>query len=342
MPIHGSGTDIQGGSQPWANLNNMVSNNRHGSFLVGVLPFVEQQALWEQISAPLANPGGTPNPWQAMGPGPAVIAYGPWATEISTFRCPSDPGFGLPALGRTNYAACMGDSSVMTREGSIYVQVLPGATMPYTANNTTQADRSRMVHRGMFLMFSPMGFKHTLDGLANTVMCGELATDLGDADNRTSRPGAAFADTGSGRSECRTNPKWQYQHHNPLRPKFWNPAAAATVSATSARGYRWHDCYPMFTQVHTILPPNSSLCTGFNDSHDQTVTVSSRHQGGAHVLMGDGAVKFVTDSMEAGNSNAPMISYHGTPVTVPGAPSPYGLWGALGTRGNREVISTHF
>jgi prepilin-type processing-associated H-X9-DG protein len=173
-------------------------------------------------------------------------------------------------------------------------------------------------------------------------MCGELATDLGDADNRTSRPGAAFSDTGSGRAECRLNPKWQYQHHDPLRPSFWSPAASATVSATSARGFRWHDCHPLFSQVHTILPPNSGLCTGFNDSHDQTVTVSSRHQGGAHVLMGDGAVKFVTDSIEAGNSNRQMTSYHNPTATPAGEQSPYGLWGSLGTRGAKEVIDKEF
>ncbi len=343
LPIHGNGTDIPGGSQPYANLSSNVSSNRHGSFLVAILPFVEQQALWEQIANPLANPGGTPARWQAMGPGPAVIAYSPWATEIPGYRCPSDPGVGLPALGRTNYGACMGDSSVMTREGSINVNtVANGATVPYTANNSTLAENARITHRGMFELFSSMNFRDTLDGLANTVMAGELATDLGDADNRTSRPGAAFADTGSGRNECRKDPKWQYQHHDPQRPRFWIPAAAATVSATSARGYRWHDCYPMFSQVHTILPPNSSLCTGFNDTHDLTASVSSRHQGGAHVLMGDGAVKFITDSIEAGNSSQAMISYHATPATAPGDKSPYGLWGSLGTRGSREVISESF
>jgi prepilin-type N-terminal cleavage/methylation domain-containing protein/prepilin-type processing-associated H-X9-DG protein len=343
LPIHGNGTDIPGGSAPWANLGNTRSNNRHGSFLIAVLPFVEQQALWEQISNPLANPGGTPNPWQAMGPGPAVIAYGPWGTELPGYRCPSDPGVGLPALGRTNYGACTGDSSVMSREGAVFVQtVANGATMPYSINNSQQAERSRMVHRGMFVLFSKMNFRDTLDGLANTIMCGELATDLGDADNRTSRPGAAFSDTGSGRAECRLNPKWQYQHHDPLRPSFWSPAASATVSATSARGFRWHDCHPLFSQVHTILPPNSGLCTGFNDSHDQTVTVSSRHQGGAHVLMGDGAVKFVTDSIEAGNSNRQMTSYHNPTATPAGEQSPYGLWGSLGTRGAKEVIDKEF
>ena len=50
--------------------------------------------------------------------------------------------------------------------------------------------------------------------------------------------------------------------------------------------------------------------------------------------MGDGAVIFMTDSVEAGNSRAEVI----TAANRAGAASPYGLWGALGTRANKEVI----
>ena len=41
-----------------------------------------------------------------------------------------------------------------------------------------------------------------------------------------------------------------------------------------------------------------------------SLPASSRHQGGAHVLMGDGAVIFMTDSVEAGDQDAPVISYY--------------------------------
>ena len=64
---------------------------------------------------------------------------------------------------------------------------------------------------------------------------------------------------------------------------------------------------------------------------------SSRHLGGAHILMGDGAIVFMTDSIDAGDGHAPTV-YRGNPIHPPGWSSPYGLWGALGTRANKEPI----
>ena len=66
-----------------------------------------------------------------MGPVPSQGRYIPWATEIPTLRCPSDPGVGLPALGRTNYAMCLGDS---------YFYSIQGETIPQSTN-TLETDR---------------------------------------------------------------------------------------------------------------------------------------------------------------------------------------------------------
>ena len=59
--------------------------------------------------------------------------------------------------------------------------------------------------------------------------------------------------------------------------------------------------------------------------------------------MGDGAVKFITDSIDAGNGNARQVSYHGQPTQpAPGSASQYGLWGSLGSRANKEIIDGEF
>jgi hypothetical protein len=55
--------------------------------------------------------------------------------------------------------------------------------------------------------------------------------------------------------------------------------------------------------------------------------------------MGDGAVIFITDSIEAGNSRAPSPYYRNAMnQSGVGEQSPYGLWGALGTRASKETI----
>jgi len=188
-------------------------------------------------------------------------------------------------------------------------------------------------------------FRDILDGLANTVMAGEIATDLGDKDARTSMPTAGGVGVTGERRNCHLNPSFMKATVDPLRPRFW--LAATTVNSTWGRGFRWHDAMPVFCQMHTILPPNAELCTdaGPGAGHGDLVsTASSRHQGGAHVLMGDGAVKFITDSIEAGNSSNPVVYLTGNAATrnQPGAQSPFGLWGALGSRASSEVIGAEF
>lgn len=71
-------------------------------------------------------------------------------------------------------------------------------------------------------------------------------------------------------------------------------------------------------------------------------STSSRHQGGTHVFMGDGAVKFITDSIESGNQSNGVVWDGGTGTQTTGSKSPYGLWGALGTRASAEVINSDF
>uniref|UniRef100_UPI003563BA8C DUF1559 family PulG-like putative transporter n=1 Tax=Novipirellula sp. TaxID=2795430 RepID=UPI003563BA8C len=91
----------------------------------------------------------------------------------------------------------------------------------------------------------------------------------------------------------------------------------------------------------------TTLPAAENHFKEMVATPSSRHQGGCHILMGDGAVKFITDSIEAGSSRntgggGAMVRLGGTGNAAPGQQSPYGLWGSLGTRASKEVIGSDF
>jgi prepilin-type N-terminal cleavage/methylation domain-containing protein/prepilin-type processing-associated H-X9-DG protein len=353
LPIHGGGTDAPGGyghplggdgpTESWWD-NRTNGNSWRLSALVGLTPFMEQQAIWEQISNPnpqdAANPG-TPfaKPFPPMGPNPSRSRYVPWVTEIPTLRCPSDPGVGLPALGRTNYAVCMGDSIDWSVRGPKNFGARTGQNPRWKMlDSSGWAQRSRAADRGIFVLHAEAKFRDILDGLANTIAMGEIATDLGDRAIKTIpvNHGSALNPP----NEVRDNPKYCADVLNeidPTRPQFWDPSANAN-QPTWGRGYRWADTWLTYSAMHTILPPNHEICSGNNAGNSGVFPPSSRHQGGCHILMADGAVVFMTDSVEAGNSRAPNVWQNGTGAAAPGSPSPYGLWGALGTKASKEIV----
>ncbi|KAA1261137.1 Type II secretion system protein G precursor [Rubripirellula obstinata] len=348
LPISGGGTTDPVTTANWR--PSETSNNGKLSWLVGLTPFIEQQAIWEQISNPMnvdalgnspPGPSGNANVqalrsganFSPMGPSPDEILYTPWATQIPALRCPSDPGTGLPSLGRTNYAASYGDSAERAHHGAWY-NPGPPAGVPIGTVNPALAEEFRSAARGFFTVHEKRRFRDILDGLSNTIAAGEIATDLGDSDART----IALS---RGWSFVRNFPPNDCDNlTDPLRPQFWNPdpAIATPVGSVDGRGFRWADHLPNFSGFFTAQPPNSPICSEQNAGLSGWYSASSRHQGGVHVLMGDGAIKFITDSVEAGDQSAGGVYKWRNP----GGESPYGFWGALGTRASKEVIDEEF
>ena len=193
--------------------------------------------------------------------------------------------------------------------------------------------------RGVFVPRLKMQFRDILDGLSNTIIAGEIATDIGDRGIMTSP-----SINNGGSAAVSNNPKTcaNLDQIDSQRPRFWRDSV--DTSTVSGRGYRWAQFMQVQTQMNTILPPNSEVCLAGNTDTHGTVPPSSRHSGGCHILMSDGAVIFMTESVEAGDPQLPTIycDITGTGADSPqpiGSPSPYGLWGALGTREGGEVIS---
>ncbi|WP_404309559.1 DUF1559 family PulG-like putative transporter [Neorhodopirellula lusitana] len=324
LPQQGTGTTV-------VSLKRSFNSTTQGnmlqlSMLVGLTPFMEQQAIWEVISNPY-NDGGSPaNVFPAMGPSLDNTDYSPWLTELPALRCPSDPGKNLPAFARTNYAACTGDSGDRLADG-------PTNGGRVNQNPFTREEESRAASRGVFITYKRTKFRDILDGLANTIIMGEIATDLGDRDART----IIAKSPGFDGDAFRDNPSSCKPLIDSARPQFWKPLQN-TQGAVDGRGYRWAFCSGMYSAMNTILPPNSEVCSHNNTRLIQIAPPSSRHQGGCHILMSDGAVKFVTDSIEAGNSTAGVVYLGGSNGQAPGSRSPYGLWGSLGSRAGKEVI----
>ncbi len=215
-----------------------------------------------------------------------------------------------------------------------------GTSWRYDGSNRFRAEQVRASVRGIFVPRKKMRFRDVLDGLANSIAGGEISTDRGDRDITTT--GSRF----NGRSNVLGNPKYceDQGQKSSERPGFWSTGADGgrqpnLTAEITMRGYRWADFRPLYTQFNTILPPNSEICLRGNHGQDGILPPSSRHQGGAHVLMADGAVIFITDSIDAGDSRAPVV-YRRDNIHQHGVEdkSPYGLWGALGTRASQETI----
>ena len=175
------------------------------------------------------------------------------------------------------------------------------------------------------------GFNDVLDGLSNTLAMGEIVVgtgnreiiadvvNLANGDDVVNLPPNTWATNGT---------------LDPERPLFYSDAAPVDGNRNHGRGRRWTDGRPQYTTFTTIRPPNSYNIARWEGNFG-LFSAASRHQGGCHVLMGDGAVKFITDSIEAGNQNT--VSYSSANPKA-GKKSPYGLWGSLGTKASKETI----
>ncbi len=349
LPTNGTGTARVPGPNGTNNFNRLFL-----SWLVPVLPYIEQQALWESISNPSlqTTPGQTipgnvvGGIWPAMGPCPWQTRYVPWVTQIPGFRCPSDPAqaLGPGQLARTNYAACLGDAADRSHNGGRNDYGFFGNKTNRDENWAVQ--RARAAQRGFFWNRNEMKFRDCLDGLSNTIAAGEVCTSGGKrevkADFVRNIPMQAAGSSALFPARCKTG-----VHIDPEAPQFYAQTATVSGSLSQSKHARWADCRAYYTAFHTMLPPNGPNCnTGNNDGNHPGIisTAGSRHTGGAHILMGDGAVIFMTDSVESGDPELPTVCVQrsGTifPITgLPGSKSGYGLWGALGTRDSSETIT---
>ncbi|MAI73696.1 MAG: hypothetical protein CMM01_22750 [Rhodopirellula sp.] len=353
FPVQLHGTD---GSQVPA-----ADNDGRLSFLVGLLPFINQIPMADAIdqeqeyaSEPsLAwesdDESQTVRLWPRNGPEPFAAGYPPWQSEVPTYRCPSDPGYGANSgfggggvKGRTNYAACLGDGCLTAATGP-YKQIK--GTLVFDEQLATQTNAAM---RGVFVPRVPTRDADITDGISYTLLLGEISTSLGDADIR-SKPGVAVE-----AEQLLNDPGlvWTVEQKRrdsgkqPLlyRPMHWDPLDDPQVTVDTGlnnaqeRGLNWVDGMPLYTGFNTILPPNRELVlSAARDDCWGVLPPSSRHQGGVNIAMVDGAVRFISDEIDAGSDHQPTV-YLGSP-TPPGSPSPYGVWGAMGTRSSSELTN---
>ena len=298
LPYRSGGTNA-----PWSIDG---SNQWRASGFVSLLPMLEQTALYEQISSPQVFNGIQYNPFGDNTRDTST--YELWASDIPTLLCPSSPQrklIGSVSFGLNHYGFSGGDSALFITN---------------SAPSTWQNAQRRV--RGPFGRRTDHRFRDVYDGLSNTIFMGEITTSTGDRTHL----GATARNQGN---QVLDSPNTCLLTLDGATRQFLPSVTVVSVS----RGQRWAGGAAPYTCVNTILPPNAPSCASGGWNAPGHYTVQSRHPGGAHVLLGDGSVQFVSESIDTGNLALP------SPDTTGGGPSPYGVWGAMGSMNGGEPIS---
>jgi prepilin-type N-terminal cleavage/methylation domain-containing protein/prepilin-type processing-associated H-X9-DG protein len=257
------------------------------SALADLNPYLEQTAIYNAMD--LSQPIYVP-PNFNISPGNQFAV----SQVVKLFLCPSDKmqpvsaAYGESIIGPTNYAVCVGSG---TTNGG------PPFGSPLNSD-------------GMFMAKDPLRITDVMDGTSNTAMMSESL--LGDGPENASGP------------TIPGSPQTVYAYTG-----FGVPISDATCAAaqlwniSNRRGFMWASGEMRCASYNHYYPPNAPQCDCV--TNDLTTYTSmafraarSRHPGGVNVLLGDGSVHFVSQSISLNT------------------------WRALSTRAGGEVLGNDF
>jgi len=292
---------------------NPQGNEERNTGLMRILPCIEQGPIYDILSQPFTAVSPPVLPWGPIrggAPGGATTAYPPYTTKIPCFICPSNPGPAATLWGISSprsYACCVGDS--------ISIIGPPG----WGASNYRTPNRGVFAVVAYPIVESDISMSSITDGTSNTILMAERV--FGASEKRSIK--GYFANNVGGLNT---------QPINCLATAsggFYLPSQS--VQTGRAVGVQWFEGAAAFTGFNTVLPPNSPSCAVDNWGDSWGVfSASSNHPGGVNVLMGDGSVRFVSETIHTGNLALPEVT---------SGESPYGVWGAMGSKSGGESVS---
>ncbi|MCA9052325.1 MAG: DUF1559 domain-containing protein [Planctomycetaceae bacterium] len=175
--------------------------------------------------------------------------------------------------------------------------------------------------RGLFGYRSAVRFADVTDGTANTIAFAEMV--IGSADPRDIRGGVALGVNVNTPQAC-----WDRLAERGRR------LTGIVRKPEAYPGGRAWDGLAYYAFMSTAVSPNGPICqSGPLDDRWGHLTASSRHSGGMQVALGDGRVTFISENVDAGDRTA--AAPDGKDQSVK---SPYGVWGALGSRAGSERV----
>ncbi|HVX63376.1 MAG TPA: DUF1559 domain-containing protein [Pirellulales bacterium] len=278
-----------------------VSNGSRMSGFVLLLPYIEMRQLFDQVVSTTPSFDGTVT-YPPYGPVPWTPQYPPWCTNIPALACPSETGLMLPT--QPSQPAPAGTTGTYGRTNYAFS----------TGDSISVVNNNNAYIRGVFGFNTRCTMANVIDGASNTIALSE----------RVFGTSALMVKGGIavGVSTVNTNPGTCLAQAT---------GGKYTGSSVQEAGLRWQDGYATWVSFNTVLPPNSPSCcntTGTCDNGTGLYSASSNHPGGVNAAMLDGSTRFVNDSISTGTGANQGLSY---PEPTSG-PSPYGVWGALGSK----------
>jgi prepilin-type N-terminal cleavage/methylation domain-containing protein/prepilin-type processing-associated H-X9-DG protein len=280
------------------------TNTARLSGWVMLLPFFEQQALYDQINSPLTI-GTVAYPAWGTPPTSDSPPYTPWTVQVNALLCPSDGnilGKTAANAGRNNYRFSVGDS----------------INRSWSRNGPPRGLFGHHFYSG-----SAISFASITDGSSNTIMLSER---LFGQETIMIRQGFA------------QQPALVTVENTPMAPApclaAINPANPRQYTGTvyNWSGRQWANGMPVRNAFNTVFPPNAPSCVSGTSAETSNVVIAptSNHPGGVNVAMGDGSVTFISETIHSGDP---------TLIEVTMGASPYGVWGALGSKAGGEAVS---
>lgn len=273
---------------------------RQYGYTTQILPFIEATTAYDTLYAGIKKAYDD----ATSKDGPAVPDnFRPWSSgttsvsvtvDIPSFTCPSD-SLRKTASGskRISYRGCRGD---------------------HWCNWDSNVAERGIFAKGTTIIVDMGGIP---DGTSNTILLSEgvigptTATDL-------AKGGQVMGLTSKKPSEC-------------LGKLNSDRTIADAATSSTAWGQRWMHGRHNWTIFMTVLPPNSVSCssnaTGGNVEENNVANAASYHSGGVNAALADGSVRFITDTIDVGGTGFTTALDNNSSST-----SPYGVWGALGTR----------
>ena len=224
-----------------------------------ILPFMDQAQLFKKLNMNL------PSAWDTIIEGRQARFY-----NVPYAKCPTDPSGPERDTNwaQTSYSGNLGSQQTPSANGGCNQFLTAGVNYETTQGNSGHGNtNNRSNISGVFGRLGPtIKFAHITDGLANTFFVGEILSDCHD------HTAGWWHFNGMGNAHASTSA--------PLNIMCSCPSLNGATAATAPQ------CFPGGTDCRA--QSNWNYSWGFK----------SKHQGGAHFLMGDGTVRFINQNLD--------------------------------------------